>query len=80
MFPDSSIAKEFNKRSHTKATTVLKVIIQDCGKIISAAGRETKYFSIQTDETTDITITQQLLLCFDSSITPKDRLDVFSLP
>ena len=27
MFPDSSIAKAFNKCSHTKATAVLKVII-----------------------------------------------------
>ena len=56
MFPDSSIAKDF-KCSHT--TAVLKVIAQDCWKTISAAVRETKYFSLQTDETTDITITQQ---------------------
>ena len=70
MFPDSSIAKEFNKCSHTKATAVLKVIIQDCWKIISAAVRETKYFSIQTDETTDITVTQQaaiMLRFFDNT-------------
>ena len=58
MFPDSSIAKDF-KCSRTKATAVLKVIAQDCWKTISAAVRETKYFSPQTDETTDITITQQ---------------------
>ena len=70
MFPDFSIAKDF-KCSHTKATAVLKVIAQDCWKTISAAVRETKYFSLQTDMTTDITVTL-LLLCFDSSITPKD--------
>ena len=58
MFPDSSITKDF-KCSHTKATDVLKVIAQDCWKAISAAVRETKYFSLQTDETTDITVTQQ---------------------
>ena len=58
MFPDSSIAKDF-KCSRTKATAVLKVIAQDCRKTISAAVREIKCFSLQTDETTDITVTQQ---------------------
>ena len=58
LFPDSSIAKDF-KCSPTKATAVLKVIAQDCWKTISAAVRETKYFSLQTDETTDIIVTQQ---------------------
>ena len=57
MFPDSSIAKDF-KCSCTKVTDVLKVIAQDCWKTISTAVRETKYFSLQTDETTDITVTQ----------------------
>ena len=55
MSPYSSIAKDF-KCSRTKATAVLKVIAQDCWKNISAAIRETKYFSLQTDETTDITV------------------------
>ena len=49
MFPDSCIAKD----------SVLKVIAQHCWKIISAAVRGTKYFSLQTDETTEITVTQQ---------------------
>ena len=69
MFPDSSIAKEFKCR-HTKATAVLKVIAQDCWKNISAAVRETKYFSLQTDETTDNTVTQQaafMLQFFDNT-------------
>ena len=51
MFPDSSIAKDF-KCSHTKATALLKVISQDCWKNLSAAVRETKYFSLQTVTTT----------------------------
>ena len=58
MFPDSSIAKDF-KCSRTKATAVLEVIAQDCWRTISAAVRETKYFSLQTDEITEITVTQQ---------------------
>ena len=69
MFPDSSIAKDF-KYSRTKATAVLKVIAQDCWKTISAAVRETKYFSLETDETTDITVTQQtaiMLQFFDNT-------------
>ena len=69
MFPDSSIAEDF-KCSRTKAAAVLKVIAQDCWKTISAAVRETKYFSLQTDETTDITVTQQaaiLLQFFDNT-------------
>ena len=61
MFPDSSIAKDF-KCSRTKATAVLKVISQDCWKTISAVVTETKYFNLQTDETTDITITQQVAI------------------
>ena len=58
MFPDFSIAKDF-KCSRTKAAAVLKAIAQDCWKTITAAVRETKYSSLQTDETTDITVTQQ---------------------
>ena len=72
MFPDCSTAKDF-KCSRTKATAVLKVIAQDYWKTISAAVRETKYFSLQTDEKTDIPLHNKLLLCFDSSLTPKDR-------
>ena len=66
MLPDSSIAKD----SCTKATAVLKVVAQDCWKIISAAVREIKYFSLQTDKATDITVTQQaaiMLRFFDNT-------------
>ena len=80
MFPDSSIAKDF-KCSHTKATAVLKVIVQDCWKTISAAVRETKYFSLQTDETTDITVTQQaaIMLRFFDNTQGQVRCVVFVL-
>ncbi len=56
MFPDSSKAHDF-KCSHTKATAVLKVIYSLKG--ILEALRASQYFSLQTDETTDITVTQQ---------------------
>ena len=65
----SFFAKDF-KCSRTKATAVLKVIAQDCWKTISAAVRETKYFSLQTDKITVITVTQQaaiMLRFFDNT-------------
>ncbi len=49
---------------------MLKVITQDCWKTISAAVRWTKYFSNQTDETSDITVAQQaaiMLRFFDNT-------------
>ena len=58
-----SIAKDF-KCSRTEPTAMLKVIAQ------AAEVRETKYFSLQTDETTDITVTQQtaiMLRFFDNT-------------
>ena len=80
MFPNSSIAKDF-KYSHTKATAVLKVIAQNCWKTISAAVRETKYFSIQTGETTDITLTQHaaIMLQFFDNIEGQVRCVFFAL-
>ena len=71
IFPDSSIAKDL-KCSRTKATGVLKVITQDGWNTISTGVRETKYFSLQTDETTDITVTQQAVIMLRFFITPKD--------
>ena len=69
IFPDSSIAKGF-KCSRTKATAVLNVIAKDYWKNISAAVRETKYFSLQTNETTDFIVTQHaaiMLQLFDNT-------------
>ena len=59
MFPDSTIAKEF-KCSRTKATAILKVIAQDVWRGITKALGDSKYFSLQTDKTTDISVTQQM--------------------
>jgi hypothetical protein len=69
MFPDSAIAKDF-KCGRTKATAILKVIAQDAWGSIEAALKDSKYFSLQTDETTDITVTQKMAIMlrfFDNS-------------
>ena len=80
IFLDFSIAKHF-KCSRTKATAVLKVIAQDCWETISAAVRETKYFSLQTDETTDNTFTQQdtIMLQFFNNTQGQVRCVFFAL-
>ena len=64
MCPDSAIAK-YIKCSHTNATAILKVIAQDAWKSMDAALRDSKYFSLQTDDTTDLSMTQQMALCFE---------------
>ena len=80
MFPDSAIAKDFKCR-RAKATAVLKVIAQNCWKTISAADRETKYFSLQTDETTDIIVAQQaaIMLRFIDNTQGQVRCVFFAL-
>ena len=70
MFPDSTIAKDF-KCGRTKATAILKVIAQDVQRKLLCAVSDSKYFSLQTDETTDIAITQEaaiMLRFFDNSL------------
>ena len=70
MFPDSVIAKDF-KCGRTKATAILKVIAQDVQKNVLCAVRDSKYFSLQTDKITDITVTQEaavMLRYFDNSV------------
>ena len=57
MFPDSCIAKD----------SVLKVIAQDYWKIISAAVRETNYFSLQLMRQMILLLHNKLLLCFDNT-------------
>ena len=47
-----------SKCSRTKATAVLKVVAQDVWRHIAVALKESKYFSLQTDETIDISVTQ----------------------
>ena len=70
MFPDSSIAKDF-KCGHTKATAILKIISQEIHRQQLSSMNDSLFFSVQTDETTDITVTQQsalMLRYFDNTM------------
>ena len=62
MFSDSLIARDF-KCSRSKATAILKVIAQDVlsHQIVNIL-HDSKFFSLQVDETTDISITQQMAI------------------
>ena len=68
MFPDSTIAKDF-KCGHTKATAIiLKVISQEIHKQQLQSINDS---ILQTDETTDITVTQQsaiMIRYFDNTL------------
>ena len=59
MFPDSDIARAF-KCGRTKATATVKVIAQDMIQNIVERINDSKFFSIQIDESTDITVYQQM--------------------
>ena len=59
MFPDSAIARSF-KCGRTKTTSVIKVIAQDVLSGITKTIGNSKFFSILIDETTDITVYQQM--------------------
>ena len=61
MFPDSAIAKSF-KCSRTKATAILKVIALDILQQIRHVLQEYKFFSLQVDESTDISVMQQMAI------------------
>ena len=61
MFPDSSISKDF-KCGRTKVMAVLKVIAHGVWIGIVKAFEEPKYFSLQTDKTTDVSVTQQMAI------------------
>ena len=69
LFPDSCIAKAF-KCGRTKATAIVKVIAQEAMQDILSRLKEFQYFSIHSDETTDITVHQQcgiMLRYFDNT-------------
>lgn len=68
MFPDSDIARGF-KCGRTKATATVKVIAQDLIKEVLDKISDSKFFSIQIDESTDITFYQQMgiMLRFDNT-------------
>ena len=74
MFPDSAIAKAF-KCGRTKATAIVKVLAQEILEESLSVLKESKFFSIQVDETTDITVNQQcgLMLRFFDSVQGKVR-------
>ena len=59
MFPDSDIARAF-KCGRTKATATVKVIAQDMIGEIMERISDSQFFSIQIDESTDITVYQQM--------------------
>ena len=61
MFPDSAIAKSF-KCGRTKATAILKVIAQDVLQHIREVLQDSRFFSLQVDESTDISVTQQMAI------------------
>ena len=68
MFPDSPIAKSF-ECGWKKATAIIEVIAQEIQHGILSRLKESQFFSLQIDETTDITVNQQcgvMLRFFDN--------------
>ena len=80
MFPDSAIAKAF-KCGRTKANALVKVLAQDILEESLSVLKESKFFSIQVDETTDITVNQQcgIMLRFFDSVQGKVRCVFYKL-
>ena len=69
LFPDSDVAKSF-KCGRTKATAIMKVVAQEVMKNLLSRLEESQFFSIHTDESTDITVQQQcaiMLRFFDNT-------------
>ena len=58
LFHDSAIANAF-KCGRTKATAIVKVLAREVMKDIVAKLQQSRFFSLHTDETTDITVYQQ---------------------
>jgi hypothetical protein len=61
LFHDSAIAKAF-KCGRTKATAIVKVLALEVMKDICGRLQQSQFFSLHTDETTDITVYQQCAL------------------
>ena len=76
MFPDSAIAKSF-KCGRTKATAILKVIAQDVLQHIREVLQDSRFFSLQVDESTDISVTHRWQSCYVFLITQKDVFVVY---
>ena len=80
MFPDSAIAKSF-KCGRKKATAIVEVVAQEVKQAIVSRLEESRFFSIQIDETTDITVNQQcgVMLRFFDNKEGKVRCPFYSL-
>ena len=63
MFPDSGTARDL-KCSRRKASAILQVVAQEVWKEIGSNLEKTRFFSLQTDETTDISVTNIWLRWF----------------
>ena len=80
MFPDSAIAKSF-KCGKKKATAIVEVVAQEVKQSILSRLKESQFFSIQIDETTDIAVNQQcgVMLRFFDNTEGKVRCPFYSL-
>lgn len=80
LFPDSAIAKAF-KCGRTKATAIVKVIAEELMRSICTRLAESQFFSLHTDESTDITVTQQcaIMLRYFDNVEGKVRCVFFKL-
>ena len=68
LFPDSVIAKSL-KCGRTKPTAVVKLVAQEMSEILDCL-KESQFFSIHTDEITDVSVQQQcgiMLRFFDNT-------------
>ena len=80
MFPDSTIAKSFRCR-RKKATATVEVVAQEVKQGVLSHLKESKFFSIQIDETTDVAVKQQcgIMLRFFDHIEGKVRCPFYKL-
>ena len=80
LFPDSAIAKAF-KCGRTKATAIVKVLAEEVMKEVICRLEQSQFFSLHTDETTDITVFQQcaLMLRFFDDVEGKVRCTFLKL-
>ena len=78
--PDSAIAKSF-KCGRKKATAIVEVVAQEVKQAIVSRLEESRFFSIQIDETTDITVNQHCvaMLRFFDNKEGKVRCPFYSL-
>ena len=80
MFPDSTIAKSF-RCGRKKATVIVEVVAQEVKQGVLSRLKESKFFSIQIDEITDVAVNQQcgVTLRFFDHIQGKVRCPFYKL-